>query len=329
MALPPRVRMRATGASVRISAPKRRAAPAIAFDTIAGAAARQAPRTEGAVDLAHVVVEQHVGRARRAHAEEGADDSRGAHRRLQHVGFEPLIQEVHGAHRQQLHLVDAVVVAHLLEAPADRQQLQQAARVERHRVGRGHPEDRLGEPAHLDHRHAVLVVRVGVEPAVPGDLASRLRVVVDAPQVVAARHRRERAVERQQLQPVAGQLEIADHLRAQQRDHIAAHRVGEAGEHLLADRGAAEHVAALEHQRLAPGAGEIRRAGQPVVAAADYHCVVAHAGQKYRWPAHAPGLGARDPGLGIGQSRRRAARGQNECQFQVVSSRAPSPEPRL
>src|SRR5690606_24895025 len=35
----------------------------------------EAPATEGAIDLAHVVMEQHVGGAGRAHAEIGADDT--------------------------------------------------------------------------------------------------------------------------------------------------------------------------------------------------------------------------------------------------------------
>ena len=64
VARPSRTMIRATGASVRISAPSARAARAIAFDDAAGAALRDAPGAEGAVDLAHVVVEQDVGRAR-------------------------------------------------------------------------------------------------------------------------------------------------------------------------------------------------------------------------------------------------------------------------
>ena len=71
----------------------------------AGAAAGQSPRSERAVDLAHVVVQQHVGRARRSHAEKRADDPRRRHRRLEHVGLEPLIEKIDRAHRQQLHLV--------------------------------------------------------------------------------------------------------------------------------------------------------------------------------------------------------------------------------
>ena len=85
-------------------------------------------------------------------------------------------------------------------------------------------EDRLDEPRHLDHRLAVLVVGLGVEPRVARDLALCLRVIVDAPQVIAVRHRREGAVERQDLEAVARQIEIADDLRPQQRHDVRADR---------------------------------------------------------------------------------------------------------
>ena len=160
------------------------------------------------------------------------------------------------------------------EALADRQQLEQAARIERRRIGRRHAENRLGEAAHLDHRLAVFVVGLGVEPRVARDLAARLVVIVDAPQVVAVRHRRERAVERQQLHAVARQIELADDLRPQQRHDVRADRELEAGKDLFGDGGAAEHVPPLEHQHLPPRPRQIGGAGQPVVAAADDDRVV-------------------------------------------------------
>ena len=46
------------------------------------------------------------------------------------------------------------------------------------------------------------------------------------------------------------------------------------GKHLLGDRGAAEHVPALEHEHAAAGARQIRRVCQSVVAAADHDYVV-------------------------------------------------------
>ena len=144
-------------------------------------------------------------------------------------------------------------------------------------IGRRQAENRLGEAAHLDHRLAVFVVGLGVEPRMPRDLASRLVVIVDAPQVIAVGHRRERAVERQQLHAVARQIELADDLGSQQRDDVGADRELESGKHFLGDGRAAEHVAPLEHDDLAARAREIRRARQPVVPAADDDRVVSHA----------------------------------------------------
>ena len=115
-----------------------------------------------------------------------------------------------------------------LEAAAEEEQVHQPARIERRRIGRRHGEDRLDEPAHLDHRLAVFVVGLGVHLRVAGDLAARLRVIVDPPQVVAARHRREGAVERQDLEAVPGQIELADDLGPQQRHDVGADRVLEA-----------------------------------------------------------------------------------------------------
>ena len=75
---------------------------------------------------------------------------------------------------------------------------------------------------------------------------------------------------------MARQVELADDLRAQQRDDVGADREAEAGKHLLGDGRAAEHVPALEHEHLAPGAREIGGGGQAVVAAADDDRVVTH-----------------------------------------------------
>ena len=106
------------------------------------------------------------------------------------------------------------------------------------------------------------------------DLAMRFAVIVHAPQVVAARHGSERAVERQNFQAVAGQVEVANDLRPQQRDHVGADRELESGENFFGDGGAAEHVAALEHQNFLAGARQIGGVDQAVVASADDDYVV-------------------------------------------------------
>src|SRR5689334_5306501 len=243
----------------------------------AGSAAGEAPRAEGAVDLAHVVVEQDVRRAGRAHAEEGPDDAGRGHRRLQDVRLEPLVEEVHGRHRHQLDLVVAVVVRQPAESLAHEEEVLQALPVQLGRVGRRHSEDRLDEASHVGHRLAVLVVRLGVDLRVARDLAVSPAVVVDAPEIVAVGHRRERAVERQDLEAVPRQVEVADDLGPQKRDDVGADREAEAGEDLLGHRGAAEHMAPLEHEDLLARAREIGGVNEPVVPAADHDDVVARA----------------------------------------------------
>jgi hypothetical protein len=56
---------------------------------------------------------------------------------------------------------------------------------------------------HLDHGFAVLVIGFGIESRVTRDLSTRPGVIVYAPEVVAIRHRRERAVERKNLEAMA------------------------------------------------------------------------------------------------------------------------------
>ena len=120
----------ATGASVRISAPSARAALPIALRDAAGPALGDAPGPERAVDLAHVVVEQDVRRARALDALVGADDPRRRHRRLERVRLEPLVEEVRRAHRHQLDEDRLLALGQLLEAAGEAGQRQQRARVE-------------------------------------------------------------------------------------------------------------------------------------------------------------------------------------------------------
>ena len=266
----------------RISAPSARAALPIALLIAAGAALGDAPGAERAVDLAHVVVEQDVGRARALDALVRADDPRRRHRRLERIGLEPLVEEVRGAHRHELDEDRLLALRELLEAAGEAGQGQQRPRIEAGQVGRGDGQDRLDEPGHLDHQLAVFLVRLGVARRPAAQLADGPAVVVDPPQVVAAAvgralalvERRERAVERQDVQAVPRQLEVADDLGPEQRDDVAEDREAEAREELLGHRGAAQDVALLEDEGLHAGAGEIGGADQAVVAAADDDRVV-------------------------------------------------------
>ena len=159
----------------------------------AGAALRDAPGTERAVDLAHVVVEQDVGRAGRVDALVRADDPGRRHRGLERVGLEPLVEEVLRGHRHQLDEDGLLALGELPEAAGEARERHQRARVVVGGVGRHDAQDRLDEAGHLHHELAVLLVRLGVVLRPAAELADGPAVVVDPPQVVAAGRRPRRA----------------------------------------------------------------------------------------------------------------------------------------
>ena len=274
MALPSLTMIFAMAAWVRISTPGFAGRVGDGVGDCSGAAAGESPGAECAVDFSHVVMQQNVGGSRRAHAEECADDSGGRHRGLEDVGLEPLIEKIDGAHGHELDLVVFVVARHALEAASDEEQLHQFARIERGGVGRHHAENRLHEAAHGLHGFAEFVVGFGVDAGVAGDLAMSFAVIVHAPQIIAAGHGRERAVERKNFEAVAREIEVADDFRPQQRDHVGADGKLEAGEDFFGAGRAAENVAAFEHQNFLSGARQVGGVDQAVVAAADYDDVV-------------------------------------------------------
>ena len=70
-------------------------------------------------------------------------------------------------------------------------------------------------------------------------------------------------------QAVIGQLQIADDLRVEQADGVGRDRVAKAGVEFLRDRGAADHLAALDHLHAQSGHRQIGRAGEAVMAGSD------------------------------------------------------------
>ena len=71
------------------------------------------------------------------------------------------------------------------------------------------------------------------------------------------------------LQPVLLQLHVADDVGTQRSGGVRQRGAAEAGMKFFGDGGAAGLRAALEHQRLVSGLGQIERGDQSVVAAAD------------------------------------------------------------
>src|SRR3954464_6248430 len=111
----------------------------------------------------------------------------------------------------------------------------------------------------------------------PRNLTACARMVVDAPEVIPIRHRRERPVERQDLEPVPRQVQLANDFRTKQRDDGRTDRVLEAGMKLLGDGRAADQVAPFEDQDFAPRPREIRGVHETVMPAANDDDVVIHA----------------------------------------------------
>ena len=102
----------------------------------------------------------------------------------------------------------------------------------------------------------------------------RLAVIVHAPEIIPAGHGSERTVEGQNFKAAAGKVEVANNLRAEERDDVGADRELESGENFFGDRRAAEHVTALEHEDLLPRAREICGVSEAIVASADHDGVV-------------------------------------------------------
>jgi hypothetical protein len=102
------------------------------------------------------------------------------------------------------------------------------------------------------------------------DLAPREIRIAPRAEIVAIGKRRHGAFERQDMQSMSRQLEVADDLRAQQAHDVGKHREGETRKDLLAHRGATENRATLEHEHLASGAREVGGIDEAVVATADH-----------------------------------------------------------
>ena len=86
--------------------------------------------------------------------------------------------------------------------------------------------------------------------------------------MIAIRHRGERAVKRQDFQPVARQIEFANDLRSEQRHDIGTYGKLETRKDFLGAGRAADDVAPLKHQNLLPGFRQVSRVDKPVVAPA-------------------------------------------------------------
>ena len=106
---------------------------------------------------------------------------------------------------------------------------------------------------------------------VPAELRHRLQRAAFAGQEIAAVGRGQEILGAalDDLQAVLGQLQIRDDLRVEQTDGVGRDRIAEAGMKFLRHRGAADHLAPLDHLHAQARHREIGRAGEAVMPGAD------------------------------------------------------------
>jgi hypothetical protein len=99
-------------------------------------------------------------------------------------------------------------------------------------------------------------------------------VIILAPEAVAVGHGGHGAVERENFQAVAREIEIANDFWSKQRDYVGENREFKSGDDFFGDGGATQDVTFFEDQDFFAGLGEVGRVHEAVVATADYDDVV-------------------------------------------------------
>ena len=107
-------------------------------------------------------------------------------------------------------------------------------------------------------------MRAGIAPA---ESCHRLPGAALAGQEIAAVGRGQEILRAalDDAQAVIGELQVGDDLRIEQADRVGRHRIAETGMEFLGHRGAADHLAALDHFHAQAGHREIGRAGEAVM----------------------------------------------------------------
>ena len=241
----------------------------------ARAAAHEGPLRHLAVDLADVVVEQHVGRARRVRSAVGADRARHAARRLHLRRLEPLLEELGDRQRHHLDEVPGRLDVEALQLPGEARQLQQVSWGFGSDGRRGHQQQGPHELRDLRQVGAEFRPGLGVFLREFADLGVRLRRVLGQQQMRAVRKgyvivRRERV----ESEAMPAQLQLVDDFGRHQGEHVGEGRDRIAWPGMLADGGAAQDGAPLQDEGFQARPPEVCRGRQAVVATADDNRVV-------------------------------------------------------
>ena len=231
-----------------------------------------APDALLAVHLAEGMVQHHIGRARGVGAGVIADDGVEPVQRLDQIALEPVVQHLAGRTREQIEQAALLLQrkpaqdvggAERIEGfadGADAKTLDDVRRRAQHE-GAQHVGDLFEfavervDPSGValaEFRHGLMgAAFAGQEIAAVGGGQEILRAALDDPQAVL------------------GQLQVGDDLRVEQADGVGRDRIAETRMEFLGDRGAADHLAALDHLHAQPGHRQIGRAGEAVMPRAD------------------------------------------------------------
>ena len=242
----------------------------------AHAATREPPRPGLTVHVADVVVQGHVGAARRPRPGPRADHSRHRQQPAQRIALEVPVEQVGDAPRQQPGQINGAPGIDLAQMPQQQplpQQVLRPPRAEPRRDLAEHGREHTGHPGHV-LLVPLIVCRVPLREL--RDLREPLGRLVRQRQVPAVSPRREIRPLRIDVIPVPNQVQLAHQIRGQQRHHVRQrrHRVVRS-ERMLADRGPAHNLPPLAHQRAESGSGQVSRRHEAVVPPADDHDVIA------------------------------------------------------
>ena len=219
-------------------------------------------------------MQQHVSRPRRARTEKGPDDAAGGLGAFERVRLEPLFEQVRRRLRDQLGNGVQFLFGQSRRVMTELEQPHQVTRMQRRGVGRHQADERLDGFGGARHDAGILVVGFGVFGRVTVQLAARQIVVVPQAEIIAVIHWREGGWQRQDLQPVFWQFQLADNLRPQQADHVRELGELETGEDLLGHRRAADDLASLQNDNFLARARQVSGSDQSIVAAADHDCII-------------------------------------------------------
>jgi hypothetical protein len=257
----------------------------------AGAAPRLHLGPDEVLETRRSMMQQAEGAARRARPQPRRSHRRSGDRRFRRLPFQPLVEHVAHAHRQQTQRCGEVFLAQASQAAAEAQQTHRIAQPlgtrRRQAPLQGGSESTADPPAKA--------VELDQRSRVSGTEAASRRIAVGAIQLQP--FPRSESYEDsprglQELEAVRRKVEIVDDRRMKQLEAGENRRAPAPVGELVGRHRAAHLLGGLQHQHLTPGARQVGGRYETVVAAAHDDDIVTRRHRrsvKMRWAASWPG----------------------------------------